>query len=317
MKCLKLILWLCILMVPVSLFAQTHWQYHFYVDIDYSNFRQKSIFKQEIGYSDFDAALLNAAIFFATNEQRVKHGKSPVPYCSALEICAYNHSLKMAKTGFFSHENTKDESRRTTSHRGKLAGIKNPSLAENIAYTSYRSSQSYLNLADDIMDIWMNSSGHKSNILSDNDLQMGCGAYLKSSTCYATQCFQWFRKVELTTAQDELPGGVNYVNCSGKITHHTKNNNNEKKSKNNTPKVNTGKKALPANYFIVCASFSSKNKAEKYVGQLNRKGYSKAKVISSVSGYRVSLNGYPTKKEARKDLKRYRKSFKGAWIMKK
>jgi uncharacterized protein YkwD len=183
--------------------AQEVWTYDMYKTTDYTNFRSQDIFHQSFDRDEPDIPLLNAAMFFLTNEQRVKHNKSAAEYHPALEIAAYNHSKRMAKTEF-SHTGT-DADRKTPRQRGELAGIANPKLAENIAYSHIGGGLTYLDLADKVITQWMNSPGHRSNILSDETHQMACGAYVKDSYVYSTQNFQWFYKIEEQKAKDKLP----------------------------------------------------------------------------------------------------------------
>lgn len=62
------------------------------------------------------------------------------------------------------------------------AGYRYVAAAENIAYN-------YNDSADDIMDIWMNSSGHKANILSDDVTNIGVGYYEAGGRYYWVQVF--------------------------------------------------------------------------------------------------------------------------------
>ncbi|MCH1401523.1 MAG: CAP domain-containing protein [Schleiferiaceae bacterium] len=114
--------------------AQYVWSSEDYSKWRYDTFRQHPRFHDKFSPTDPDYLLLNAAVFYLTNEQRVKYGVYPLPYHRGLETAAYNHSLKMATHNFFSHSNNLDNSRKSTSDRAMLAGISNPYLAENIAY---------------------------------------------------------------------------------------------------------------------------------------------------------------------------------------
>lgn len=61
-------------------------------------------------------------------------------------------------------------------------GLKFSSAAENIAYGQ--------RTAQEVMNSWMKSAGHKANILSKNVTEIGCGAAKKSNgTMYWTQMF--------------------------------------------------------------------------------------------------------------------------------
>jgi len=226
-----------LLLTATTLYAG--WKYSDYTSTDYKNFRNNPIFQQKIDPEKIDYPLANAAIFFMTNEIRVKNGLKPLDYSEELEIAAWHHSKLMAEKKFFSHTNSLDSTRRTPTARGKLAGITNPSLAENIAENfgityragatiyprniangefSYTSNgpiipfHTYLSLAESLVTQWMNSPGHRRNILSGSALQMGCGVYFYRDRgfynilkCRATQNFQWFKPIVKGERADRLP----------------------------------------------------------------------------------------------------------------
>ena len=190
-----------------ALTGQISWHTQDYSNWDYTNFRNNKLFHQEFSTSDPDYRILNAAVFYMTNEQRAKHRISILPYHKSLEIAAYNHSMKMGTTGFFSHRNTVNSSRARTEDRGHLAGIANPKFAENIAYNYFSEGSTYLQVAEILIDQWMNSPGHRSNILSKNAKQMGAGTYYINNRIYGTQDFQWFSFIEerKSGGRDKLP----------------------------------------------------------------------------------------------------------------
>lgn len=226
-----------ILLVCSTLYAG--WKYQDYTVTDYSNYRSNPLFKQKIDPENIDYPLANAAIFFMTNEIRVKNGLPALEYSEELEIAAWNHSKLMVEKKFFSHNNSTDSSRGDPSARGKLSGITNPSMAENIAENfgiNYRAGSpvfpkniergefsyssdgplieqhTYLSLAESLLTQWMNSPGHRSNILSKSALQMGCGVYFYRDRgfynifkCRATQNFQWFNRIIPGERTDQLP----------------------------------------------------------------------------------------------------------------
>jgi uncharacterized protein YkwD len=195
------------------------------------NFRSHAPFGRTIDPEKPDYALLNAAVYFVTNEARVRQGKRTVPYHPRLEKTAFDFARELVTKDFFSHDHPSDPAQRKPSDRGKIAGIKNASLAENIAihfaiqyeagksvYTmdaakgvfSYVSPNgpavpmhTYLSLAESLVDQWMKSPGHRSNILSDNTRSFGCGAYFFRDGKFnnmlkvkAVQVFQWFEDVK-------------------------------------------------------------------------------------------------------------------------
>jgi len=188
-------------------FCQSLWKVEDYEKWDHRNFRQNKSFNEPFSISNPDYLLLDAALFFMTNEERSKVGIPPMRYHKFLEVAAYNHSLKMATTGFFSHYNSIDVSRNRPSDRGKIAGITNPSIAENIAYNFPKNGSTYIQVATLLIKQWMNSPGHKENILSKKGRQMGIGTYYIDNKIYGTQAFQWFNDIleNPSGGTDQLP----------------------------------------------------------------------------------------------------------------
>jgi uncharacterized protein YkwD len=189
------------------------------------NFRQNPLFQEKIG-KRVDYRRLNACLFFATNEQRLKNGLKEVPHLLSMEIAAWHHSRSMAEKGFFSHNNPIERERKSPTDRARLAGLKNPHPAENIAYygaggTNHEMTETYLEVALKLVQMWMCSRGHRENILSKQNLYMGMAVYIDlkpyvdsqnrptsgvSVKFYGTQMFQWFHQPEedFTTATDKL-----------------------------------------------------------------------------------------------------------------
>jgi uncharacterized protein YkwD len=182
------------------------WKRESYKTVNHENFRKNELFSKKIDSNQPDYALLNACIFFAVNAQRAKQKLKPLDYAQELEISAWHHAKRMAEKDFFSHENNFDKSRKSPDDRAKLAGISNPFIAENIAMRSgFSNNTTYLALTDDFIAQWMNSKGHKENILHKNALQLGCGVFMKGNDWYGTQCFQWFKPIKTQKASDKLP----------------------------------------------------------------------------------------------------------------
>lgn len=113
------------------------------------------------------------------NEERAKNGLNALTWAEDLAKVARAHSSDMINRGFFSHTNPDGES---PFDRLKNAGISYRSAAENIAYGQKS--------AADVMNSWMNSSGHRANILNANLREIGVGAVKDSKgTIYWTQVF--------------------------------------------------------------------------------------------------------------------------------
>ncbi len=105
-------------------------------------------------------------VFDLTNEERIKAGLTPLTYNPLLEYSAENHSLNMAWQDFFSHTGIDGS---TMAQRITAAGYQFSSAAENIAagYTT----------PEQVVSGWMNSPGHRANILNPNLTEIGVGYY--------------------------------------------------------------------------------------------------------------------------------------------
>jgi uncharacterized protein YkwD len=192
-------------MLAFSAGAQTKWADGNYEKVNHQNYRQEPLFNEPINLKSLDVRRLNALLFFMVNEQRAKKGLKLLTYHHSLEIMAYHHSKAMATANFFSHRNPKDAKRRETKDRASLAGIKNPYIAENIAYFWGENTQTYISVAMKLMGQWMASPGHRDNILSSNGLQMGAGVFYTEGKWYGTQAFQWYEKIQEKAGTDKMP----------------------------------------------------------------------------------------------------------------
>lgn len=119
--------------------------------------------------------------FDSTNAFRVNHGKKPLKFNSLLYATAKAHSQDMADNNYFSHTNLDGLSswQRYTNRGGGTYS----SFAENI------SAERMSGL--DALDGWINSIGHRENILEDHEF-LGVGlAYneLSKYKYYMTQNF--------------------------------------------------------------------------------------------------------------------------------
>ncbi len=101
-----------------------------------------------------------------TNSYRSQHGLEPLTLNINLSQSAQTHSQDMALSDFFSHTGS-DGSR--TSDRTKLAGYESSYVGQNIA-------AGYIT-AEEVVRGWMNSPGHRENILNPNYKEIGIGYY--------------------------------------------------------------------------------------------------------------------------------------------
>ncbi len=113
------------------------------------------------------------------NTERTKAGLSALTLDSALSSVAKNHSVDMKNNNYFSHTNLKGQS---PFDRLKNAGISYKTAGENIAMGQ--------KTAQSVVSGWMNSEGHRANILNSGFGKMGLGtAQTPSGGYYWTQIF--------------------------------------------------------------------------------------------------------------------------------
>ena len=114
------------------------------------------------------------------NEERAKQGLSPLTWHEGLANVARAHSQDMNDRRFFSHDNPDGQS---PFDRIKAAGIAYTRAAENVAAGQ--------KTPEEVMQGWMNSAGHRANILNPNLTALGVGYYAGDGpyTHYWTQCF--------------------------------------------------------------------------------------------------------------------------------
>ncbi|RKP07891.1 hypothetical protein THASP1DRAFT_30303 [Thamnocephalis sphaerospora] len=113
----------------------------------------------------------------AVNKERAAAGKAPLGIDPRLVSAAQSHSQAQANARSMSHQLSGEPS---PSQRVTNAGYKWTSTAENVAY-------GYPDL-DSVMKGWMNSAGHRANILG-NYANFGSGAASGGGTMYHTQVF--------------------------------------------------------------------------------------------------------------------------------
>ncbi|MFJ9631104.1 CAP domain-containing protein [Streptomyces sp. NPDC101175] len=122
-------------------------------------------------------AAAEAEVLKLVNEQRAIAGCSPVAANSSLTTLAENFSQQMADEDFFDHT---DPSGATPWDRAEKLGITNLG-GENIARGQADAAA--------VMDAWMNSPGHKANILNCDFKTLGVGVHFGTGGPWWTQDF--------------------------------------------------------------------------------------------------------------------------------
>ncbi|MDR0920675.1 MAG: CAP domain-containing protein [Oscillospiraceae bacterium] len=129
-----------------------------------------------ITVGDNNGNSLSIQVFNIVNKERVAVGLPELTYSYELEKAANTRAEELTKS--FSH--TRPDGRDCFSVYDDY-GIRYGYAAENIAWGQKSSSE--------VMQAWMNSSGHRGNILSPNLTKLGVGVYFYNGTYYWVQNF--------------------------------------------------------------------------------------------------------------------------------
>ena len=121
------------------------------------------------------------AVLKLVNAERKKAGLQPLTLSNKLTNIAYTKAKDMAEKNYFSHQSPTYGS---PFDMLKQFGVSFSAAGENIA-AGQKS-------AEEVMNSWMNSSGHKANILNANYTQIGVGFYRGGQ--YGTEWVQLFIK---------------------------------------------------------------------------------------------------------------------------
>ena len=175
-----------------------------YKDYNYKSFAESRYAKIRFDIDSIDYHLLSMALFYETNRHRVLNGLPIFKHLDILDKSAFGHSRDMVEYNFFSHTSVISE-KRSLSMRLREVGLNSCCWAENIAisfgieyksgravyspmqnggYFSYQyrgkpiKNHTYLGVAVEVLKQWMNSAGHKRNILNPSFEYLGSGGYL-------------------------------------------------------------------------------------------------------------------------------------------
>ena len=124
-------------------------------------------------------------ILTVTNQYRSRNGLSPLQLDSRLEQVATGHSAEMLDLNYFSHTSPVS-SHSTVMKRVRVVGHRPNYVAENIFESFGQDIRSAARLA---IDGWIDSPGHRRNILSSRATHVGIGLVERNGTVSVTQVF--------------------------------------------------------------------------------------------------------------------------------
>lgn len=176
---------------------------------------------QPIDFNKVDRPLLHAAMFYVTNQERIKHGLKPFKHLDRMEKVAADHANDMVKYNFYSHV-SRVKGKSTIVDRFKLEGLNLMSIAENISSShglqyqngrkvnpprsglfTYASAKrevivphTYLSYAREVVRLWMESPSYRKSILNPHHEYLGCSAMVYGEKSFynmpyfmGVQCF--------------------------------------------------------------------------------------------------------------------------------
>jgi len=200
-KCYKNTVVVVLLLCGFAGFAQSnpeHWDAKYYTGYSVQTFKQLPAVQQKISATKFNHRLLDAALFFRTNEERIKNNLPQFNFSIALEKAALGHSIDMVQHNFYAHTSPVPGSQNMTD-RLKRVGVDYRTCAENI-YNFFDEDPTYWSLASKLVEGWMNSSGHRRNILNPNYKYLGCGAWPYNNPEWPN--YQWFKSTQSFSDRD-------------------------------------------------------------------------------------------------------------------
>ncbi|BBC32664.1 SCP-like protein [Streptomyces graminofaciens] len=118
-----------------------------------------------------------AQVLKLVNEERAKAGCSPVAANSSLAKLAETFSKDMATRGFFDHTDPDGDDPWDRAATLGITGLGGENIARGQA------------TAEAVMEAWMNSPGHKANILNCDFKTLGVGVYMADGGPWWTQDF--------------------------------------------------------------------------------------------------------------------------------
>jgi uncharacterized protein YkwD len=157
---------------------------------------------------EINISQLEKRIHELVNEERKKYGLTPLKWDDKLALITRKHSQDMALNNYFDHINLKGED---PTERGLKEGYRcyknygsyyTEGIAENIFQNNLYDSVTYINgipvydynsleeIAESTVEGWMESPGHRSNILNKNYDREGIGVAISNDDkVYITQDF--------------------------------------------------------------------------------------------------------------------------------
>lgn len=128
---------------------------------------------------------IERTIYELSNQSRQQNGAPMLAYDEKLAAAAREHSADMAELDFFDHTNPKPNKARPWD-RVVQKGVDPRRVAENIYWAKGHPQSKIATLA---VSEWMESPGHRQNLLEPRNGRVGIGVSYKNKAFWITQDF--------------------------------------------------------------------------------------------------------------------------------
>lgn len=151
---------------------------------EFDEFVNKKKLYEKVDFKDYDQHFLNAALFYLTNNYRVKNRRRPVRFEKRLRNASFIHAYEMMSKQFFNHNHPLKPEFRTPKDRCKFCNYQYKTQAENIERITLgiETDITYLQLAKNILTNFTNGLEYRTNILSPEYTEMGCTVIISEKT---------------------------------------------------------------------------------------------------------------------------------------
>lgn len=180
-----------ILFLPLFVFPRENKFLKKFTDYNKKSYYAESVYKehswqtfyalndvhQTIQTDSIDLHILNACLFFATNKLRAMYKLPAFTMDIRLKNAASIHSYQMSMHHFFSHDNPYVDAIKTCNDRLKICGIQPVrGSAENCHKAIVDdNSLTYIELAQEVIESFFQSPGHKKNLMYQAFKYAACG----------------------------------------------------------------------------------------------------------------------------------------------
>jgi uncharacterized protein YkwD len=120
-------------------------------------------------YNPLSPNPLENNLTFESNQARRRNGVEPLAYDQALALAARQHAREMSQLNYFAHQSPNPENA-TVRDRVKRAGSAALAVGENLALIGNSAT-----LAQDAVQGWLDSPGHRANLLNPDFTHVGHG----------------------------------------------------------------------------------------------------------------------------------------------